>query len=232
MYSELFYWSRARGRCSRHTLMIWFCFPLNALNALYHLLTFHKWLTWLWRWLPLRLSRRQSKSFQNGMIILLLLALFSFLLCKRTLCFGRLQLAFKVSYWSPQKKHRVYTVHFNYFLCEKQYMYKICIATVRREFKQLCILLLRQGQPQVTKAYVTQVTMLAWFKSLYGVKIKSKFRQQYSTKPTKNISKSEKAYPVCCAVFSMLLSASKRCWERFISQQLFHVHHRIMLMTR
>ena len=35
-------------------------------------------------------------------------------------------------------------------------------------------------RPQVTKAYVTQVTMQAWYKSLYGVKIKSKFRQQYS----------------------------------------------------
>ena len=52
------------------------------------------------------------------------------------------------------------------------------------------------------------------------------------TKPTKNIIKSEKAYPVCFAVFSMLLSASKRCLERFISQQLVHVHHCIMLMTR
>ena len=52
------------------------------------------------------------------------------------------------------------------------------------------------------------------------------------TKPTKNITKSEKAYPVCFAVFSMLLSASKRCLERFISQQLVHVHHCIMLMTR
>ena len=52
------------------------------------------------------------------------------------------------------------------------------------------------------------------------------------TKPTINIIKSEKAYPVCFAVFSMLLSASKRCLERFISQQLVHVHHCIMLMTR
>ena len=50
--------------------------------------------------------------------------------------------------------------------------------------------------------------------------------------PTKNIIKSEKAYPVCFAVFSMLLSASKRCLEQFISQQLVHVHHCIMLMTR
>ena len=41
--------------------------------------------------------------------------------------------------------------------------------------------------PQVTKAYVTQVTMQAWFKStsLYGVKIKSKFRQQISLKTHK-----------------------------------------------
>ena len=30
------------------------------------------------------------------------------------------------------------------------------------------------------------------------------------TKPTKNMINSEKAYPVCFAVFSMLLSASKR----------------------
>ena len=52
------------------------------------------------------------------------------------------------------------------------------------------------------------------------------------TKQTKNIIKSEKAYPVCFSVFSMLLSASKRCLERFISQQLVHVHHSIMLMTR
>ena len=50
-------------------------------------------------------------------------------------------------------------------------------------------------------------------------------------KPQKNILKSEKAYPLCFAVFSMLLSASKRCLERFISQQLFHVHHCIMLMA-
>ena len=52
------------------------------------------------------------------------------------------------------------------------------------------------------------------------------------TKPTKKVIKSEKAYPVCFAVFSMLLSASKRCLERYISQQLVHVHHCIMLMTR
>ena len=52
------------------------------------------------------------------------------------------------------------------------------------------------------------------------------------TKLTKNIIKSRKAYPVCFAVFSMLLSASKRCLERFISLQLFHVHHCIMLMER
>ena len=35
------------------------------------------------------------------------------------------------------------------------------------------------------------------------------------TKPTKNIIKSEKAYRVCFAVFSMLFSASKRCLEPF-----------------
>ena len=52
------------------------------------------------------------------------------------------------------------------------------------------------------------------------------------TKPTRNIIESEKAYPVCFAVFSMLLSASKRRLERLISQQLVHVHHCIMLMAR
>ena len=52
------------------------------------------------------------------------------------------------------------------------------------------------------------------------------------TKLTKNIVKSEKPYPVCFAVFSMLLSAAERCLEWFISKQLFHVHHCIMLMTR
>ena len=50
------------------------------------------------------------------------------------------------------------------------------------------------------------------------------------TKPTTNIIKSEKAYLVCFAVFSMLLGASKRCLERFISQQLVHEHHCIMLL--
>ena len=34
----------------------------------------------------------------------------------------------------------------------------------------------------------------------------------------KNIIKSEKAYPVCFPIFSRLLSASKRRFERFISQ--------------
>ena len=48
----------------------------------------------------------------------------------------------------------------------------------------------------------------------------------------KNIIKSEKAYPLCFAVFSRLLSASKRRFERFISQRLAHVRHCIMLMTR
>ena len=52
------------------------------------------------------------------------------------------------------------------------------------------------------------------------------------TLPTKNIIKSEKAYPVCFAVFSRLLSASKRRFERFISQRLAHVRHCIMLMAK
>ena len=39
----------------------------------------------------------------------------------------------------------------------------------------------------------------------------------------KNIIKSEKAYPVCFAVFSRLLSASKRRFQRFISERLTHV---------
>ena len=51
-------------------------------------------------------------------------------------------------------------------------------------------------------------------------------------KTTKNILNSEKAYPVCFAVFSMLFSASKRCFERFISQLLVHVHQCIMFMER
>ena len=72
----------------------------------------------------------------------------------------------------------------------------------------------------------SQVTK-AWYKSLYGVKIKSKIRQQYSHKnPQKNKIKSEKAYPLCFAVFSRIL----RRFERCISQQLVHVHHCIMLM--
>ena len=64
------------------------------------------------------------------------------------------------------------------------------------------------------------------------LKLNRNLDNNISTKPTKNILKSEKAYPVCFAVFPMLLSASKRCLERFISQQLVHVHHCIMLMTR
>ena len=64
------------------------------------------------------------------------------------------------------------------------------------------------------------------------LKLNPNLDNNISTKLTKNIIKSEKSYPVCFAVFSMLLSASKRCLERFNSQQLFHVHHCIMLMTR
>ena len=64
------------------------------------------------------------------------------------------------------------------------------------------------------------------------LKLNRNFDNNIPTNPTKNIVKSEKAYPVCFAVFSMRLSASKRCLERFISQQLVHMHHCIMLMTR
>ena len=96
----------------------------------------------------------------------------------------------------------------------------------------MILISMKHGHAQVTKAYVTQVTMQAWFKTLYGVKIKSKFRQQYSHKTHQKYNKVWKILPVCFAVFSMLLSASKRCLEQFISQQLFHVHHCIMLMTR
>ena len=64
------------------------------------------------------------------------------------------------------------------------------------------------------------------------LKLNRKLGNNIPTKLTKNKIKSRKAYPVCFAVFSMLLSASKRCLERFISQQLFHVHHCIMLMAR
>ena len=39
------------------------------------------------------------------------------------------------------------------------------------------------------------------------------------TRTHKKYNKSEKAYPVCFAVFSRLLSASKRRFERFISQR-------------
>ena len=60
------------------------------------------------------------------------------------------------------------------------------------------------------------------------LKLNGKLDNNIPTKPTKDIIKSEKAYPVCFAVFSVLLSASKRCFERFISQQLVHVHHCIM----
>ena len=50
------------------------------------------------------------------------------------------------------------------------------------------------------------------------LKLNRNLDNDFPTKPTKNILKSEKAYPLCFAVFSMLLSASKRCLERFISQ--------------
>ena len=63
-----------------------------------------------------------------------------------------------------------------------------------------------------------------------GLKLNRNLDNNIPTKPTKNIIKSEKAYLVCFAVFSILLSASKRCFERLISQQLLHVHHCIMLM--
>ena len=62
------------------------------------------------------------------------------------------------------------------------------------------------------------------------LKLNQNLDNNIPTKLTKNIIKSEKSYPVCFAVFSMLLSACKRCLERFISKQLFHVHHCIMLM--
>ena len=64
------------------------------------------------------------------------------------------------------------------------------------------------------------------------LKLNQNLDNNIPTKLTKNIIKSEKSYPVCFAVFSMLFSASKRCFERFISQQLVHVHHCIMLMGR
>ena len=64
-----------------------------------------------------------------------------------------------------------------------------------------------------------------------ALKLNRNLDNNIPTKPTKNIIKSEKAYPVCFAVFSRLLSASKRCFERFNSQQLVHAHHCIMLMA-
>ena len=116
-------------------------------------------------------------------------------------------------------------------LCTRQMFSDFCFASLFWRAGSPLWYVLNFIQPQVTKAYVTQVTMQAWLKSLYGVKIKSKFRQQYSLKnPQKSKLKSEKACPVCFAVFSMLFSAYKRCFERFISQQLVHVHHCIMLM--
>ena len=84
---------------------------------------------------------------------------------------------------------------------------------------------------QVTKAYVTQVSMQAWLVCM-ALKLNRNLDTNIPTKPTKNTIKSEKAYPVCFAVFSRFLSASKRCFERLNSQQLVHVHHCIMLMER
>ena len=63
-----------------------------------------------------------------------------------------------------------------------------------------------------------------------ALKLNRNLDNNIPTKPTKNTIKSEKAYPVCFAVFSMLLNASKRCFERFIYQQLVQVHYCIMLM--
>ena len=64
-----------------------------------------------------------------------------------------------------------------------------------------------------------------------ALKLNRNLHNNIPTKPTKNIIKSGKAYPVCFAVFSMLLGASKRCfWRRFISQRLVYEHNCIMLM--
>ena len=61
---------------------------------------------------------------------------------------------------------------------------------------------------QVTKAYVTQVTMQAWFKSLYGVKNKSKFRQQFFLKNPQKIyltlKKLTRCVLLCFQCFSVL----------------------------
>ena len=65
-----------------------------------------------------------------------------------------------------------------------------------------------------------------------ALKLNQNLDNNIPTKPTKNIINSEKAYPVCFAVFSMLISVSKRCFKRFNSQQLVHVQHCIMLMER
>ena len=48
-----------------------------------------------------------------------------------------------------------------------------------------------------------------------ALKLNRNLNNNIPSKPTKNITKSEKAYPACFAVSSMLLSASKRCFERF-----------------
>ena len=48
-----------------------------------------------------------------------------------------------------------------------------------------------------------------------ALKLNRNLDNNIPSKPTKNITKSEKAYPAYFAVSSMLLSASKRCFERF-----------------
>ena len=63
-----------------------------------------------------------------------------------------------------------------------------------------------------------------------ALKLNRNLDSNIPTRPTKHIKISEKAYPVCFAVFSMLLIASKRCFEWFLSQRLVHVYHCIMLM--
>ena len=63
-----------------------------------------------------------------------------------------------------------------------------------------------------------------------ALKLNQKLDKNIPTTAHKIIIKSEKAYLVCFAVFSRLLSASKCRFEWFISQQLVHVHHCVMLM--
>ena len=73
-------------------------------------------------------------------------------------------------------------------------------------------------ESQVTKAYVTQVTMQAWFKSLYGVKMKSKFRQQYSLKKTpQKYTQVWKSLPgVFCCVFNALQCFQTQFWAVYL----------------